>query len=48
MNSLPATMVQALRDPAPTAADFTPTRFCPASTKAWFAAHYRKRPAPTR
>lgn len=40
MSGLPATMVRALRDPAPTAAEFTPTRFCPASTKAWFAAHY--------
>ncbi len=40
MSGIPATMVRALRDPAPTAADFTPTRFCPASTKAWFAAHY--------
>lgn len=40
MSGIPASMVRALRNPAPTAADFTPTCFCPASTKAWFAAHY--------
>lgn len=40
MSAIPAKMVRALREPAPTAADFTPTRFCPASTKAWFAVHY--------
>ena len=36
---LPAALVRTLRHPEPTAADFTPTRFCPASTKAWFACH---------
>lgn len=38
--TLPTTVVQALRYPEPTEADFTPTRFTPASTKCWFAVHY--------
>ena len=38
--TLPARVVQALRYPEPTEADFTPTRFTPASTKCWFAVHY--------
>ncbi len=37
--ALPPKAVHALRHPAPDAADFRPTRFTPASTKAWFAAH---------
>lgn len=37
--ALPAAMVRELRHPEPAAADFTPTRFCPAATKAWFAGH---------
>ena len=40
MSALPAALVRALRDPAPTEAEFAPTRFCPASNKAWFAGHY--------
>lgn len=40
MSGIPATMVRVLRDPAPTGAEFTPTRFCPASSKAWFTTHY--------
>ena len=32
-------VVHALRDPVPEARDFTPTRFTPSSTKAWFAGH---------
>ncbi len=35
--TLPTALVRALRDPAPDAKDFTPTRFQPASNKAWFA-----------
>lgn len=38
--ALPATVVRALRDPAPDAKDFTPTRFQPAENKSWFAVHY--------
>ena len=38
--ALPTRVVQALRYPEPTEADFTPTRFTPASTKCWFAVHY--------
>ncbi len=38
--ALPATIVHALRDPAPNAQDFTPTRFQPASNKAAFALHF--------
>ena len=37
---IPASIVRALRDPAPVEGDFTPTTFCPAATKAWFAVHY--------
>lgn len=37
---LPDKIVQVLRYPAPTDADFTPTRFTPAATKTWFAVHY--------
>ena len=38
--ALPASIVHALRHPAPQEQAFTPTRFCPASTKVWFAVHY--------
>ncbi len=38
--ALPATIGRALRDPAPVAQDFTPTRFQPASNKASFALHF--------
>ena len=38
--ALLAATVRALRLPEPTEADFTPTRFQPASSKAWFAQHY--------
>lgn len=37
---LPATIANALREPAPTAADFSPTKFTPAETKAWYACHF--------
>jgi len=37
---LPPAIVRALREPAPTAADFRPTKFTPAETKAWFAWHF--------
>ncbi len=37
--TLPPSVVHALCDPMPDARDFTPTRFTPASTKAWFAGH---------
>ena len=37
--TLPHSVVHALCDPVPEARDFTPTRFTPASTKAWFAGH---------
>lgn len=40
MSSIPAAVVHALRDPVPSEADFTPTKFCPAASKAWFAAHW--------
>jgi hypothetical protein len=33
-------MVNALRFPVPTAADFTPMKFTPADSKAWFATHF--------
>ena len=36
---LPPRVVHVLRHPAPEAAAFTPTRFTPAATKAWFAGH---------
>jgi len=36
---LPPAIVRTLREPAPTAADFVPTKFTPADTKAWFACH---------
>ena len=38
--TLPAWIVQALRYPEPTEADFTPTGFTPAKTKCWFTVHY--------
>lgn len=38
--ALPPAVVHALRHPAPEAADFTATKFQPASNKAWFASHY--------
>lgn len=37
--TLPASVVHALCNPMPDAKDFMPTRFTPASTKAWFAGH---------
>ena len=37
---LPPAIVRALREPAPTGADFVPTKFTPAETKAWFASHF--------
>ncbi len=37
---LPPAIVRTLREPAPTAADFVPTKFTPAETKAWFACHF--------
>ena len=37
--TLPHSVVHVLCDPVPEARDFTPTRFTPASTKAWFAGH---------
>lgn len=36
---LPPSAVHALSDPMPDAKNFTPTRFTPAGTKAWFARH---------
>ncbi len=39
-NVLPAAIVQALRHPAPEAADFTAMQFTPADSKAWFVAHF--------
>ncbi len=38
--AIPAAVVRALREPAPTAADFKPTKFTPAETKSWFASHF--------
>ena len=38
--AIPTAIVTTLRNPAPTAADFTPTRFTPADSKAWFANHF--------
>ena len=37
---LPAAIVQALRHPAPEAADFTAMQFTPRESKAWFVAHF--------
>ncbi len=37
---IPSAIVASLRNPAPTAADFVPTRFTPADSKAWFATHF--------
>ena len=37
--ALPQAIVRALRDPVPDAKDFTPTKFQPVSSKAWFVAH---------
>ena len=37
--TLPDAIVRVLRDPAPVASDFKPTKFTPAETKAWFATH---------
>jgi len=34
---LPPAIVRTLREPTPTAANFKPTKFTPADTKAWFA-----------
>jgi len=38
--TLPRSVVHALRHPAPEVQVFTPTKFCPAATKSWFAVHY--------
>jgi len=38
--TIPSTIVTTLRTPAPTAADFVPTKFIPADSKAWFAVHF--------
>jgi len=38
--ALPAKTIHSLRHPVPDPAEFTPTKFCPASTKSWFAVHY--------
>jgi len=40
--ALPQAIVRALRDPVPDAKDFTPTKFQPASSKAWFVGHLAK------
>lgn len=37
---IPAAVVRARREPVPTAADFKPTKFTPAETKAWFAGRF--------
>ncbi len=37
--ALPQAIVRALRDPVPDAKDFTPTKFQPAASKAWFVGH---------
>ncbi len=37
---LPPAVIRVLREPAPKAADFQPTKFTPADTKAWFASHF--------
>ena len=37
--ALPQAIMRALRDPVPDAKDFTPTKFQPAATKAWFVGH---------
>ena len=37
---IPPAIVATLRNPAPTAADFVPTKFTPADSKAWFAIHF--------
>jgi len=37
--ALPQAIVRALRDPVPNAKDFTPTKFQPAASKAWFVEH---------
>ena len=39
-STIPAAIVHALRDPVPTAADFTAMTFIPAETKAWLAVHF--------
>lgn len=38
--AIPSAIVTTLRTPAPTAADFVPTKFTPADSKAWFAVHF--------
>ncbi len=40
--ALPAAVVHALRDPMPDPKDFMPTKFQPASSKAWFVCHYMR------
>jgi hypothetical protein len=37
---LPTAVIRTLREPVLTAADFTPMKFTPADTKAWFANHF--------
>ena len=37
---IPAYIVAILRDPPPTTADFTPTKFTPSDTKLWFTTHF--------
>ena len=37
---IPARIVAILRDPLPTKADFTATKFTPADSKVWFATHF--------
>lgn len=38
--TLPPATIRALREPVLTAADFTPMKFTPGDTKAWFANHF--------
>lgn len=40
--TLPTAVIRALREPVLTAADFTPMKFTPADTKAWFANHFMR------
>ena len=41
---IPPAIVATLRNPAPTAADFVPTRFIPADSKAWLAIMWTVKP----
>ncbi len=38
--TLPPATIRALREPVLTAAAFTPMKFTPADTKAWFTNHF--------